>query len=171
MTAVLDCVAPSNMGDVARRMVEFEIPIGFVVAAAGVVLEQNHSQTDCEDARMDSAVLGHCTSLVQTASCVILTVIYLQKSVHSAAKLAPGQRAGVGQVQRRAATVRAPPEPPISTAKIAVPLAYKLPFHLQMSCVILAVTANQQASRVLYRRAATGEHRVIAPALNVGATD
>jgi hypothetical protein len=159
------------MGDVARRVVEVENPVDFVVAAVGVVLEQNRSQTGCEDAKMDLAVLGHYTSLFQMASCVILKEIYLQEPVHSAGKLAPGQRVGVGQAQRRAATVPAPLEPPIWTAKIAVPLTYKLPSHPQMSCVILGVTADQQASRVWYRRAATGERRVNAPAPSEGATD
>lgn len=60
MTAVLDCVAPSNMGDVARRVVEVENLVGFVVAAAGVVLEQNRSQKDCEGGKTDSAVLVWC---------------------------------------------------------------------------------------------------------------
>jgi hypothetical protein len=159
------------MGDVARRVDEFENPIDFGVAAVGVVLERNRSQTDCEDAKMDSAVLGHYTSPVQMASCVILKVIYLQVLVHSAARLAPGQRVAVGQVQRRAATVQAPLEPPISTAEIAAPLACKFPSRPQMSYVILAVTADQQASRVLYRRAATGGCRVNAPVLSEGAAD
>jgi hypothetical protein len=78
VTAVLGCVAPSSRGDVARRVVEVENLVGFVVAAAGVVLEQNRSRTDCEGRKADSAVLGHYTSLVQMASCVILKVIYLQ---------------------------------------------------------------------------------------------
>jgi hypothetical protein len=77
----------------------------------------------------------------------------------------------VGQVQHRAAAVPALLEPPISTAEIAVLLAYKLPSHPQMSCVILVVIADQRASRVLYRQAATGERRVNAPALSEGATD
>lgn len=171
MTAVLGCVAPSSMEDVARRVVEVENLVGFVVAAEGVVLEQNRSQMDCEGGKTDLAVLGHYTSLVQTASCVILKVMYLQESVRSAGKLTPGQRVGVGQVHRRAATAPAPLEPPISTAEIAVPLAYKLPSHPQTSCVILAAIADQQASRVLYRQAATGECRVNAPALGEGATD
>jgi hypothetical protein len=98
-------------------------------------------------------------------------VIYLQEWVHSAGKLAPGQTVGVGQVQHRAAAVPALLEPPISTAEIAVLLAYKLPSHPQMSCVILVVIADQRASRVLYRQAATGERRVNAPALSEGATD
>jgi hypothetical protein len=169
--AVLGCVAPSNMGDVARRVAEVENLVDFGMVAAGVVLEQNRSRTDCEGRKADSAVLGHYTSLVQMASCVILKVIYLQEWVHSAGKLAPGQRVGVGQVQHRAAAVPALLEPPISTAEIAVLLAYKLPSHPQMSCVILVVITDQRASRVLYRQAATGERRVNAPALSEGATD
>ena len=171
MTAVLGCVAPPNTGDVVRTVVEVESLVGFVVAAVGVGLELNCSQTDCEGGRTDSAVLGHYTSLVRMASCVILKGIYLQESVHSAGKKsAPGQRVGVGQVHRRAAIVPVPPGPPIWTAEIAVPRAYKLPSRPQMSCVILAVIADQRASRVLYRQAATGERRVNAQALSEDAT-
>jgi len=82
-----------------------------------------------------------------------------------------GRGGAAPQVHRRAATAPAPLEPPISRAEIAVPLACKPPSHPQMSCVILAVIADQQASRVLYRQAATGEYRVNAPALGEGATD
>ena len=105
--------------------------------------ERKRRRKGCEAARTDSKGLGHYTVLVRMVS-YGQKAMHLQRQMHNAEKMAPGQKVEVGQIQHTVPL----PKPHLSTAEIDVPRACIRPFRRQTSCVILEATIDQRASQV-----------------------
>lgn len=159
----------SGKGDVARMKVGMS-SLSDSVAAVAVGSEWNCSRKGYEVARMDLVAPERYENPVQMVACGNPKAMRLRERVHSAETPVPAQRMGVGQVQRRAATVRLP-RPQILMAATVVPPACRYPYHLQMSGEIPGATADQQASQELHWQATIGGCHINATALGEGATD